>query len=395
MIQMPEAIAVSFRRGGKPQYYQPRGRNYGRGQWVVVETARGLELGQVVGESADVPEGDRKSPLRPVLRSATPHDRARDTANRRKEAEALEFCERKVREHQLPMRLIDAVYSLDGKRLTIYFSSETRVDFRALVRDLAPHFKTRIELHQLGVRDVARVVGGYGTCGQQLCCRAWMPEFYPTAIKMAKEQGLSLNPAKVSGLCGRLLCCLRYEYDTYVYLRKGAPKQGKAVETERGPARIKDLSLLKGEALLEFPDGRTEWRAYDSFVRTMPTVAATADTAAGQELEKEAQVEQPMEPAPTVDVSGRRKPSDRIAGRRRTRGKGRRTGKASAAGEHGAPDRGTAASQAVGGRQGRRPGGAEPAESQPQPKSPTTPAPGRPKRRRRRASKGKSTKGEG
>ncbi len=341
---MPEAIAVSFRLGGKPQFFDPQGRDYQVGQWVLAETDRGLELGQVVRENTAVPDARLRSPLRPLVRLATSSDHVKDRANREREREALDLCRLRVTEHGLPMRLVDALYSIDGKRLTVYFSSENRVDFRALVRDLASHLRTRIELQQLGVRDMARVVGGYGTCGQQLCCQAWLPEFYPTAIKMAKEQGLSLNPTKVSGLCGRLLCCLRYEYDTYVQLRKHAPKQGRTVESDRGPARIKDLSLLKGEALLEFSDGRTEWRPYDAFMRRPAPPAHEAEAPASAPEEPITASEPEAQEAVTDESGRKRPPAERVGGRTRSRRKGRRGAKAApASGE--APADGGAASQ--------------------------------------------------
>ncbi|MBD3176225.1 MAG: hypothetical protein GF320_13690 [Armatimonadia bacterium] len=340
---MPEVIAVSFRTGGKPYYFDPEGTDYQTGQWVLAETNKGLELGQVVRENTAVPDAELKSSLRSIVRIATDEDRSTDEANRAKEAEALEYCRGKVKEHKLPMRLVAASYTFDCKRLTIYFGAENRVDFRALVRDLASHFRTRIELHQLGVRDLARAVGGYGTCGQELCCRSWLPEFYPTAIKMAKEQGLSLNPSKVSGLCGRLLCCLRYEYETYVHLRKSAPRQGKTVETEQGKAKIKDVSLLKGEALLELPDGRTEWRTYDEFVKAP---LAQADEAQAEETEERAPEPAATEEKPATE-KGRRRASDKVGGRRRPRRKSRKGGQSGGKQDGGSQER----SQAQGDQQ--------------------------------------------
>jgi cell fate regulator YaaT (PSP1 superfamily) len=331
---MPEVIAVSFRRGGKPYYFDPEGTDYQTGQWVLAETNKGLELGQVVRENTAVPDAELKSSLRPIVRVATDEDRSTDEANRAKEADALEYCRGKVKEHKLPMRLVAASYTFDCKRLTVYFGAENRVDFRALVRDLASHFRTRIELHQLGVRDLARAVGGYGTCGQELCCRSWLPEFYPTAIKMAKEQGLSLNPSKVSGLCGRLLCCLRYEYETYVHLRKSAPRQGKTVDTEQGKAKIKDVSLLKGEALLELPDGRTEWRPYDEFVKAP---LAQADDVQAEETEERAP-EPATEEKPATE-KGRRRASDKVGGRRRPRRKSRKGGQSGGKQDGGSQER--------------------------------------------------------
>jgi cell fate regulator YaaT (PSP1 superfamily) len=271
---MPEVVSVTFRRGGKPYYFSANGGEYKRGSQVIAETSRGVEIGTVVRENWELPADGIPSPLKPVLRAAGEADLDQDRRNRDRETEAFKYCQARVREHGLPMRLVDAVYTFDGKRLVFYFSSETRVDFRQLVRELASYLKTRIELHQLGVRDLARMIGGYGSCGRELCCTSWLPDFTPTAIRMAKEQGLSLNPTKVSGLCGRLLCCLKYEYETYVDLRRGAPRIGRTLETERGPAHVKDVNLLRGEALLEYEDKAPEWCKYAAVVQ----LAAAVDT---------------------------------------------------------------------------------------------------------------------
>ena len=273
---MPEIVSIAFRRGGKSYYFSANGGQYERGAQVMAETSRGLEIGTVVKGNWELAAESVPSPLKPVLRAAGEADLDQDRRNREQETEAFKYCLALVREHGLPMRLVDTVYTFDGKRLVFYFASEIRVDFRQLVKELASHFKTRIELHQLGVRDLARMIGGYGSCGRELCCTSWLPDFTPTAIRMAKEQGLSLNPTKVSGLCGRLLCCLKYEYETYVELRKGAPRVGRTIETERGPAHVNDVNLLRGEALLEFEDKAPEWCKYAALAPRPPAAAVDA-----------------------------------------------------------------------------------------------------------------------
>ena len=257
---MPTVIAVSFRRGGKRYYFDPGDKQHARGEHVIAETTHGVEFGTVVEPNFEIADESVPAPLRPVLRAATREDEDREQSNRVRESEAMKMCTERIRAHGLPMRPVDAAYTFDRRRVIVYFTSEHRVDFRGLVRDLARDLKTRVELHQLGVRDQARAIGGYGMCGRELCCSSWMPDFVPTAIRMAKEQGLSLNPTKVSGLCGRLLCCLRFEYETYIDLRKDAPRIGAIVQTERGPARVRDVSLLAGTAQVEYEPGASEWR---------------------------------------------------------------------------------------------------------------------------------------
>jgi cell fate regulator YaaT (PSP1 superfamily) len=214
-VSETRVVGVRFRRAGKVYYFDPGDIDPGVGDTVVVETIRGLEVAEVVVAGRMVPEDEISQPLRPVLRKATPDDLARLEKNREKEKEALDVCERKIAEHGLEMSLVDAEYTLDRAKLIFYFTAEGRVDFRQLVRDLSSTFKTRIELRQIGVRDEAKMIGGLGPCGRQLCCCTFLTEFQPVSIRMAKRQDLSLNPNKISGLCGRLMCCLRYENDYY------------------------------------------------------------------------------------------------------------------------------------------------------------------------------------
>lgn len=215
-------VGVRFRRAGKVYYFDPADTQVAAGDTVIVETVRGVEAAQVVVASRSVPESELTQPLRSVLRKASADDVAQLAENRLKEKEALRECAARVAEHNLDMSLVGAEYTFDRGKLIIYFTAEGRVDFRQLVRDLSATFKTRIELRQIGVRDEAKMVGGLGSCGRQLCCCTFLSEFQPVSIKMAKKQDLSLNPAKISGLCGRLMCCLRYECDGYPDQRTAA-----------------------------------------------------------------------------------------------------------------------------------------------------------------------------
>ncbi|MDI6893975.1 MAG: stage 0 sporulation family protein [Bacillota bacterium] len=215
MNNLAKVVAVRFRRVGKPYHFDPAGIELEPGDRVVVETARGLEIGEVVCPVREVPDDQLAQPLKPVLRVATEADLGQAEENQALASGSLRICREKVGARGLPMHVLDAEYTLDRSRLVFYFASETRVDFRELVRDLASSFRTRIELRQVGVRDEAKMVGGLGPCGREVCCAVWLSEFQPVSIRMAKVQNLSLNPGKISGLCGRLMCCLRYEADLY------------------------------------------------------------------------------------------------------------------------------------------------------------------------------------
>jgi len=212
---MPTVVGVSFKSAGKVYYFDPDGFSLGFGDWVIVETARGTEIGQVVVTVREVKEEDIVQPLKPVIRKATADDLAQHGENRKQEEEALKICEEKIDQHDLPMKLIDVEFTFDRKKIIFYFTAEGRVDFRELVKDLARIFRTRIELRQIGVRDEAKMIGGMGPCGRKLCCQSFLRNFEPVSIRMAKAQDLALNPAKISGVCGRLMCCLRYECEAY------------------------------------------------------------------------------------------------------------------------------------------------------------------------------------
>lgn len=235
---MTKVIGVRFRTAGKIYYFAPGKHSVKRGDHVIVETARGIEYGTVVCSPKEVEDDKVFQPLKPVLRVANAKDDEQEAANKQKEKEAFKICLEKIRKHNLQMKLIDAEYTFDNNKVLFYFTADGRIDFRELVKDLAAVFKTRIELRQIGVRDETKIVGGIGICGRALCCHTYLSDFVPVSIKMAKEQNLSLNPTKISGVCGRLMCCLKNEEDTYEELNRRLPNVGDYVTTDDG---------LKGE----------------------------------------------------------------------------------------------------------------------------------------------------
>lgn len=231
---MTKVIGVRFRTAGKIYFFDPGRLNIKKGDHVIVETARGIEYGTVVGGIRDVENEKVVQPLKPVLRIATQKDNEQEASNKEKEKEAFKICLEKIRKHNLDMKLIDAEYTFDNNKVLFYFTADGRIDFRELVKDLAAVFKTRIELRQIGVRDETKIVGGIGICGRALCCHSYLSEFIPVSIKMAKEQNLSLNPTKISGVCGRLMCCLKNEEETYEDLNRRLPNVGDFVTTDDG-----------------------------------------------------------------------------------------------------------------------------------------------------------------
>ena len=226
---MTKVVGIIFRNVGKIYYFNPRGYKMKTGDHVIVETARGIEYGRVVLGPKEVREEEVVHPLKEVLRVATAEDDEREAQNRLKEKDAFKICQKKIREHGLEMKLIDAEYTFDNNKVLFYFTADGRIDFRQLVKDLAAIFKTRIELRQIGVRDETKILGGIGICGRCLCCHTYLTEFAPVSIKMAKEQNLSLNQTKISGVCGRLMCCLKNEQETYEELNKKLPGTGDTV----------------------------------------------------------------------------------------------------------------------------------------------------------------------
>lgn len=243
---MIKVIGVRFRNAGKIYYFDPAGREIHTGDHVIVETARGIEYGYVVLGSREVPDDKVVQPLKSVIRMATREDEDVELKNHEKEREAFRICKEKIRKHGLQMKLIDAEYTFDNNKVLFYFTADGRIDFRELVKDLASVFKTRIELRQVGVRDETKIVGGIGICGRPLCCHSYLSEFIPVSIKMAKEQNLSLNPTKISGVCGRLMCCLKNEEETYEDLNSKLPNVGDYVTTDDGlKGEVHSVSVLR------------------------------------------------------------------------------------------------------------------------------------------------------
>ena len=243
---MIKVIGVRFRTAGKIYYFDPVKYDVKRGDHVIVETARGIEFGTVVLAPKEVEDDKVVQPLKPVLRLATEKDMEQEANNKKKEKEAYKICLEKIRKHNLEMKLIDAEYTFDNNKVFFYFTADGRIDFRELVKDLAAVFRTRIELRQIGVRDETKIMGGYGICGRQLCCNTFLPEFAPVSIKMAKEQNLSLNPTKISGVCGRLMCCLKNEEETYEYLNSKLPNVGDFVTTDDGlKGEVSSVNVLR------------------------------------------------------------------------------------------------------------------------------------------------------
>ncbi len=243
---MAEIIGVRFKPVGKTYYFDPMDFEIKKGDNVIVETSRGIEYGNVVVERRELAQGELSKPIKGVLRLATEQDDAQFAENKQKEKEAHSICNEKIREHGLDMKLVEVEYTFDGSKILFYFTADGRIDFRELVKDLAAVFRTRIELRQIGVRDESKTIGSIGVCGRSLCCSKFLGEFVPVSIKMAKEQGLSLNPTKISGACGRLMCCLKYEQDVYEELIKITPRQGTLVKTPDGKGIVENVSLLKG-----------------------------------------------------------------------------------------------------------------------------------------------------
>ena len=244
---MLKIIGVRFKSVGKVYYFDPQDNNVKQGDKVIVETARGVECGEVVIVDREIDQTKFTSPIKPIIRIANDDDFKRIERNKAKQAEAFKICESKIAAHKLNMNLIDVECTFDNNKLLFYFTAENRVDFRELVKDLASVFRTRIELRQIGVRDEAKMLGGLGVCGQPFCCSSFLGEFQPVSIKMAKEQGLSLNPTKISGTCGRLMCCLKYEQDAYEDLLKTTPKQGAIVKTSMGRGVVEEANLITGK----------------------------------------------------------------------------------------------------------------------------------------------------
>ena len=244
---MIKVVGIRFQRAGKIYYFDPLDYDLETAMHVIVETARGIEMGTVLIPPKEVDDDKVVQPLKPVIRIATDDDEKVIEKNKEKEAEAYVICKEKIAKHGLDMKLVAAEYTFDNNKLLFYFTADGRIDFRELVKDLAAVFRTRIELRQIGVRDETKIMGGYGICGRELCCHTFLSEFAPVSIKMAKEQNLSLNPTKISGVCGRLMCCLKYEQEAYLDLLRTTPKVNAVVSTPDGKGVVIDQNLLTGK----------------------------------------------------------------------------------------------------------------------------------------------------
>lgn len=243
---MIETVGIRFKDGGKIYDFDADGINFKKGDWAMVETVRGIECGHVAKENHPTNEDSINKPLKKVIRAATEEDMKILAENKQREKEAFAICEEKIAAHNLEMNLVDVEFTFDRSKILFYFTADGRIDFRELVKDLASVFRTRIELRQIGVRDESRMVGGFGVCGRPFCCHTFLNDFQPVSIKMAKEQGLSLNPTKISGTCGRLMCCLKYEQDTYEHLLRVTPKVGAIVKAPEGRGTVIENNLITG-----------------------------------------------------------------------------------------------------------------------------------------------------
>lgn len=284
-VEIPESgeieiIGIKFRDAGKVYFFSPAGIQFSAGDFAVVETARGIEYGYVAQGNSMTDVSKIVPPLRAAIRKATDEDTAKYEENKRLEAEAFEICKQKISEQKLGMKLINAEYTLDNSKLLFYYSAEMRVDFRELLKVLAPIFHTRIELRQIGIRDEAKMLGGLGVCGQPLCCSRFLSDFVQVSIKMAKEQNLSLNSSKISGACGRLMCCLRYEHETYEAELAKTPPVDSTVKTADGVGTVTEISPLQGTIKVKLPDGNIKQYNRRDVIRVK---AVPKDEAANQE----------------------------------------------------------------------------------------------------------------
>ena len=261
---MKNIVGVRFRNAGKIYYFDPLDLEISKDDKIIVETARGIEFGNVVVDKKEIDETTLNSPLKAILRVATKEDIKINEENEKEAKETFKLCQEKIKDHNLNMFLIDCEYTFDRNKLIFYFTAEGRIDFRELVKDLASIFKTRIELRQIGVRDEAKSIGGLGPCGRKLCCSSWLGDFQPVSIKMAKDQSLSLNPTKISGICGRLFCCLKYEHDVYAEAIDAMPLVGSLVKTDDGKGRVIEINPLLEQLKVELENNSIKIYQKDS-----------------------------------------------------------------------------------------------------------------------------------
>ncbi|WP_233189387.1 PSP1 domain-containing protein [Geothermobacter hydrogeniphilus] len=373
-------VTIKFRDAGKRYHFNAQDFDLEVGQRVVVETDRGRALGTVVAAVEERSEDDCPRELKSVVRLATEEDLKLAAVNSTREQEALKFCQQRIIQRRMEMKLVKAEYLFDGSKIIFFFTADGRVDFRELVKDLAHHFHTRIEMRQIGVRDEAKLVGGLGVCGRELCCCTFLTDFTPVSVKMAKEQGLALNPNKISGQCGRLLCCLSYEFETYCKLRKGLPKCGKKIEVCGCKVQVLDVNVLSREVLLGTGDGKK--------------IKVTGEQLASGEIEEltgAAQGES-RQSRPDRDTAGRQDRRERRGGDKRRSGRGdgdRRQAKSSGDNKQEQQqkrEKPRDKQKTTGDRQQGRPQDRnQPQRNQPQkPQQQPQPGDGKPKRRRRR-----------
>ncbi|MBQ3054264.1 MAG: stage 0 sporulation family protein [Clostridia bacterium] len=281
---MVEIVGVRFKKVGKTYYFAPNGISLKVGDNVIVETARGVEFGEIVIENREIPDEAITTPLKPVVCKATEADCKQVEENKKKEKKAFEIFVEKASKHKLDMKLVDVEYTFDGSKISFFFTADGRIDFRELVKELASTFRTRIELRQIGVRDEAKTLGGIGICGRELCCKGFLGEFIPVSIKMAKEQNLSLNPTKISGACGRLMCCLKYEQEAYEDLGKKMPRNGAIVQTPDGKGTVININLIRqtADVRLESNDNIKQYNGQD--VKVLKNTDAKIDKETLNEL---------------------------------------------------------------------------------------------------------------
>lgn len=314
---MTKVVGVRFKDTGKTYYFDPKGLEIKKGDLVVVETARGMECGVAQYAPKEVAENEVTAPLKPVLRIATARDKQILEENKEKEKRAYEVCLQKIEKHKLDMNLTEVEYAFDGSKILFYFTADGRVDFRELVKDLASTFHTRIELRQIGVRDEAKMIGGLGCCGRELCCSSYLDDFHPVSINMAKDQNLSLNPAKISGVCGRLMCCLKYEHEAYAELQKVTPRQGSVVDTPEGRGKVISTQMLRGTCKVQLDDSPehslTEFQCTQCCMvkgacRNRQNAAAMAEERRKREDQEDAAAPAPKKDAPKKSETPHQKP---------------------------------------------------------------------------------------
>ena len=316
-----KVIGVRFKSSGRIYYFDPLEFTFNEGDGVIVETARGQEYGEVAQVATEVEETMIVSPLKPVIRPATDQDSVMREQNAAKEDDAFHVCQQKIQQHKLDMHLVSAEYSFNGSKLVFYFTADERVDFRELVKDLASQFRTRIELRQIGVRDEAKMLGGLGSCGRVVCCKAFLQDFHPVSIKMAKEQNLSLSPTKISGLCGRLMCCLQYEQSSYEEMKRRMPHINREVLTPDGPGMVVENNAIteKTRVRLQLADGSIDVREFNYLLLGKPGEPLPVPPS---EPKTEAVEEAPAEPkqVPVPEAAPERTPDKK---RRRRGGRGK------------------------------------------------------------------------